>query len=82
MSPVQRVIAEAEQHEATKDERREGTQELREESESGDDSDDDMGCNIELNFGRPARPEECLEDDEVLCLLVTKGRGRERLIGS
>ena len=40
-----------------------------------EDSDHDLGCNIELNFGRPARPEECLEDDEVLCLLVTKGRG-------
>ena len=39
-----------------------------------EDSDDDVGCNIELNFSRPARPEECLEDDEVLCLLVTKGQ--------
>ncbi|KAK3100550.1 hypothetical protein FSP39_021637 [Pinctada imbricata] len=69
LSPVQRVIAEAEQQEAIKEEQKEATSMSSEARiSSGEEEEEEEGCNITLNFGREPLPEECMEDDEVLLM--------------
>lgn len=67
MTPLERVIAEAENYKKTQEASLEEESSTEEPMSSEEDGEEEP---FSLNFGRLPKPEECMDDDEVMIIHI------------